>query len=710
MKLGGLGAAGRDLRALLEGRSLVSLSDGELLDRFARGRGDSLAESAFSALVARHGPMVWGTCRRILRDPHAAEDAFQATFLILVKKAGSVKVEDSLGRWLHGVGVRVALRARADRARSGRDLAGIDPAISPIVPDDLKAVIDEEVERLPKRYRLVVVLCHLEGLTRESAATRLRCPVGTVNSRLSRASEILRTRLTRRGLAPASGGFALWLSGTEVSASVPIRLIGTTVAASMAQASGLSLAGVVPVGVAFLLQQTLRRMGMMTLMKTLAIGSMVVGLTAFGLVSTGQEPAKQVPANGKDAAGAKPPAVVEPAKKPSLAEAAAAVKAEWEAGVKVWQEAYAKAKTKAEQDATYEKFYPNEVIYFAKALDLGDVDPRNVGARDAWLWVVEEGMRNDDSLGARSALIRKAVEGLLGYHFDDPLVARTVLKIDNGPSRNRSMLTRGLYDKAVNHEAKGLATLALAQYLTVEALDVEQAHDNPIQPNIKFLVPDEQGRMKTQDCPPRYSEVDWERLKSMDHKAMRRESEQLYQRVIAEFADVPFNPVHYEKDKLVKNPHPMSLADHAKGKIDLVAGKPCPEIEGVDLDGKPLKLSDFKGKLVAVVFWHSTWPGEVAQQKALVERLKGKPFILLGVNTDENPEAARKAAKDYGMTWPSWRDGTEGPIVERLHVESLSITLLVDAQGKILIKDRILLDECVEDLLREMEAKPADPK
>ena len=181
MNLGVMGSAGGELRALFEGGSTAGLSDGQLLDRFASGRGDASAEAAFAALVARHGPMVWGTCRRILRDTHAAEDAFQATFLVLVRKARSVRVDDSLGRWLHGVGVRVALRARASAGRrAGSDLESVDPSRLPgdLMLLDLRAAIDEEVDRLPPAYRSVVVLCHLEGLTRERAASRLGCPVG----------------------------------------------------------------------------------------------------------------------------------------------------------------------------------------------------------------------------------------------------------------------------------------------------------------------------------------------------------------------------------------------------------------------------------------------------------------------------------------------------------------------------------------------------
>ena len=258
MKLG----TSRGLQTLFDGGSTAGL-ERRTASRIDLPAAAASAEAAFEALVGRHGPMVWGTCRRILRDQHEAEDAFQATFLLLARKARSIQVDDSLGRWLHGVGVRVAIRARAvaDKRR-GVELANLDPA----APDgdfeinDIRQVIDEEVDRLPATYRSVVVLCHLEGLTRELAASRLGCPVGTVNSRLSRAGEILRGRLTRRGLAPVA--LTTWLASTATNAGasspVPIKLAESTARL----ATGGWLAGTVPVGVAMLVRESLRRMAM----------------------------------------------------------------------------------------------------------------------------------------------------------------------------------------------------------------------------------------------------------------------------------------------------------------------------------------------------------------------------------------------------------------------------------------------------------------
>src|SRR4051812_4261772 len=161
-----------DWEVLFTAGAIGALSDAELLARFARGRGTAPAEAAFAALVDRHGPLVLSVCRRVTGDRHAADDAFQAVFLVLARKAHAVRLEadDSLGRWLHGVSLRVARRARTVMGRrppAARDLDGLDPidpssSLDPCERADLRAAIDAEIARLPARYRSAVVLCYLE--------------------------------------------------------------------------------------------------------------------------------------------------------------------------------------------------------------------------------------------------------------------------------------------------------------------------------------------------------------------------------------------------------------------------------------------------------------------------------------------------------------------------------------------------------------------
>src|SRR5262249_47976309 len=165
------------------------------------------AEMAFAALVDRHGPMVWGVCRRVLGDAHEAEDAFQATFLVLVRKAGSVRVERSLGQWRSGVALRVAPRARSAAERRGSPIGRVPPMssddpVGDVELRDLREAVGAELDRLPAKYRCPVELCHLQGMTYDQAARQLDWPVATVKSRLTRGRLKLRERLPRRPPAP----------------------------------------------------------------------------------------------------------------------------------------------------------------------------------------------------------------------------------------------------------------------------------------------------------------------------------------------------------------------------------------------------------------------------------------------------------------------------------------------------------------------------
>ena len=195
----------RQINALFQCGLPGSLSDEELLREFVAGCDES-AEAAFSALVNRHGAMVLGVCRRVLGNQHAAEDAFQATFLVLSRKASAISRPGQLASWLHGVARRAALDARARAARQQTCEKRLGIKSSPEKADDiqsseLRSILDEELGRLHERDRTAIVLCELEGLSRREAAGRLGISEGTLSSRLARAKTRLRERLARRGLA-----------------------------------------------------------------------------------------------------------------------------------------------------------------------------------------------------------------------------------------------------------------------------------------------------------------------------------------------------------------------------------------------------------------------------------------------------------------------------------------------------------------------------
>jgi RNA polymerase sigma factor (sigma-70 family) len=313
-----VGALADFIRRMAEPACVAALSDGELLERF-RARRD---EAAFAALLRRHGPAVLRVCRRILHHPQDAEDAFQATFLLLVHRAASIRKRQAVGSWLHGVARRVAVRARGDRARRRQ----VDERVPSRPGDDVpreaagrevRAVLEEEVRRLPERCRLPFVLCYLEGKTNAEAARQLGCPKGTVLSRLARARELLRARLFRRGLSLPAAGLAGLTVGEGVSpAAVPAPLVTATAQAALALACGERAgAGVIPRRVAVLTERTVRAMGT-TKLKLAALLVLAVGLVGGGAGAVAFRPLGADRPAGAPAAAQQSPAAGEPDQPP----------------------------------------------------------------------------------------------------------------------------------------------------------------------------------------------------------------------------------------------------------------------------------------------------------------------------------------------------------------------------------------------------------
>jgi RNA polymerase sigma factor (sigma-70 family) len=219
-------------------RGAEGMSDGQLLECFLSERD----EAAFEALVRRHGPMVLGVCRRILRHDQDAEDAFQAAFLVLARKAASVSPRELVGHWLYGVACRIALKAKAVAARRClRERPMSEPSLPQPRPredwSELEARLDDAIRRLPEQYRRPLVLCALEGKSRREAARQLRVPEGTLSSRLARGRRMLARRLTARGLALPAGALAAMLASQSGTAGVPAPLVISTVKAALGPAS-----------------------------------------------------------------------------------------------------------------------------------------------------------------------------------------------------------------------------------------------------------------------------------------------------------------------------------------------------------------------------------------------------------------------------------------------------------------------------------------
>ena len=217
--------------------------DAQLLGRYLGHRD----EAAFTAIVRRYGAMVWGVCARRLGETPDAEDAFQATFLVLVRKAPNLRGPDSLGPWLYGVANRTALKAKGRNARQvAREQTRTHDAGCKLreepnqesLWDELRPVLDEELNRLPEKYRRPLLLCYLQGLSNEEAAQALGCPKGTVFSRLSRARDLLRQRLARRGVGVTGTVLATVLTGNAATKAVPVALLEATIGVGLLSTVG----------------------------------------------------------------------------------------------------------------------------------------------------------------------------------------------------------------------------------------------------------------------------------------------------------------------------------------------------------------------------------------------------------------------------------------------------------------------------------------
>ena len=393
-----------DWTILFADGALGTTSDADLLATFAAARGDASAEAAFATLVDRHGPLVLGTCRHVTRDPHAADDAFQAVFLVLARKAGTVRLEtgDSLGRWLYGVSLRVARQARAAAAVRQRhfpeNLDGLDPVDSrssfdPCERADLRAAIDAEIARLPARYRSAVVLCHLEGLPQEQAARRLRCPIGTVQSRLHRARERLRTGLARRGLAPAAGA-ARRVARVDVAGGRPAQPGqkvdggGGTIDRGRGGRGHSTRGGCVFAGL------TLRQMVMRQTW-------MIAGYIALGLATTGAAvrltlarddkpktaPLRKIPNPWPKQRP--PPRTSLPI--PRSREQLDRLKAEYENADREFYSFYRGSYIPKENLEKALQVRPDLPAFVRRIADLAAASPKDPAVRDAMLWVIQQG-------------------------------------------------------------------------------------------------------------------------------------------------------------------------------------------------------------------------------------------------------------------------------------------------------------------------------
>ena len=257
--------------------------DGRLLESFLTCRD----ESAFAMLVERHGPMVLGVCRRVIGNLHDAEDAFQAVFLVLARKGSSVVPRDLVGNWLHGVAYRTALQARdrlgrhRTRERQVREMP--QPTVAPDLDlQELHQALDEEVSKLPEKYRVPIILCDLEGRSRPDVAGQLKIPEGTLSSRLAKGRQLLAGRLVRHGLVLSGAALATALAEQSASAAIQPALVVATVQAAALTAAGHSAAGLVSAEAVALAQGVLKTM---FLSKLKVVSFAILGVVLSGLAA-----------------------------------------------------------------------------------------------------------------------------------------------------------------------------------------------------------------------------------------------------------------------------------------------------------------------------------------------------------------------------------------------------------------------------------------
>jgi thiol-disulfide isomerase/thioredoxin len=474
---------------------------------------------------------------------------------------------------------------------------------------------------------------------------------------------------------------------------------------------------------------------------------LAVGLPAAGAVSLSRadDKAKQRGATKKSEVGSAVAAGAEP----TLADRFAKLRAEYDAKQDAVSLAVEKAKDESEVNRIYATESPDEVAFTRRMIDLAVSAPDDPVARDALIWVIfKPNMADQGPYGAEWG---RAASLLVKYHGDDPDAVCVGLGLENVLSFRRDELLLGFYAAAKNRESKGLARLALAEYLDRKAQSIgDKITWHPVRgraagrPNVRHLgFVDDKGKPYEKEFEMSDENYAYSlHLRQCNSAFLRSEAEELYKEVIGEYGDVRYRTQQLRKleallaqakatwggkpladrdrqrikERLARK---QTLGEIAAARLDemqnLTEGKPAPEIAGVDFDGKPLKLADYRGKVVVLVFWGS-WCGpcmrEIPHERELAERLKDKPFAMLGVNCDEDKQAAVSAIKSERINWPNWHDGApgEGPIAKSYHIRTYPSLVVIDGRGIIRQKQliRTALDKVVDELIKEMP--PALPR
>jgi thiol-disulfide isomerase/thioredoxin len=471
-------------------------------------------------------------------------------------------------------------------------------------------------------------------------------------------------------------------------------------------------------------------------------------LTGFALLSIVSAARANEPVQPSTASTESPPRQADAGQSPEpLARRFAQILAEFDSQRSDYRQDAAKAKSQPSGVLAGARRPPDEVAYSRRMLDLAESSPDDPAARDALLWVIN--MPHRLAIGVYGDQFARAAALLVRHHGDDPEAVRIGLTLDEKHTFPTEALVHGFFASARSRESQGLAKMALAQYLGSKATLIAHARKEQGRPKaIQTTSQNEKVvRMVRELNDERYAYR--LHLRQCDPEATRAEAVRLYEEVISDYGDLPYiTRQRRERESLLKEPddpsrtfksaqlasqlvaYPLTaerrsqlekalarkrtLGEEAEARLDemfnLAIGKPAPEIDGVDLAAKPMKLSDHRGKVVVLVFW-GTWCGpcmaQVPHERELVARLQGQPFALLGVDCKDDKDTARRVMERERMSWPSWYDGAdgEGAIAGRYHIRFYPSVFVLDAKGVIRARDvrGESLDRAVNTLLEEMK-------
>jgi thiol-disulfide isomerase/thioredoxin len=544
-------------------------------------------------------------------------------------------------------------------------------------------------------------------MTTEAAARRLGCPQGTVLSRLSRARERLRERLTRRGLAAPAGLLAAAPAPDAARGAVPAALIDSAIRVAMRLAVDRTTAGVVPAPVAALTEGVLRAM-FLTRLKMATLALIVLGLATTGagsLVYPDREEGADRAAVRKEVEQVE----ISPAQRYE------ALVQEYKDFRKWLDQSRDKLKTEDERQSLFRKNWPLEDRFTGRFLDLARGRPDDPVAFDALAWVVAFGYTSADSDVAAELLARD--------HASNPRLWPLCQEMARGPiTLARGVLLRAILEHGPDRTLRGRAGFALAAFRRDEA-DFARLLGAGLSPwQAQFLTPERLGKFR-----------------ALDPAQLTREAQSLLELVLRDYPDVRpvrLNPAPdhaWDARTLDKKSQDAEVADRTLGELArplldelrrLEVGRPAPEIEGEDAEGKAFRLGDYRGKVVLLTFsgnWCGPCRSMYPHERELVKRYAGRPFALLSVNTDEERETLRESIKSGEITWRCWWEpgGAGGATPARWNVHSWPTIYILDHEGVIRNKSVGFigteksgpgLERAIDPLLAEIEQGAASTR